>query len=444
MNRLYRWTALLLVLLMSMMIISGCKSGEEEDFSASNDDWVGVTDPDDEDEKPPEKEEDPKGETSNKEDPDEEPSKEEDPKGETSKEEDPKEENPKEEDPKEETAGKDDPSAMEKENSGTLIKFLSQNVKHGGNTYYGEKGDGTGINIYNRLRRFKSLVQTQNPDVIFYNECRNTMFRFYEEDPFFNETYSMLYEYRWGDRPDLGGLMSEPVLFKKSKYELLDNGHFWISPTPNQPGPGYGDQGMADISMWVKLKDKETGAIFYCYCAHFDPGNEECYIPAMQQYYDIFNKLPKDAYAFVAGDYNYGYRTANYELAVDWDEIVDLRDVAMNMSKDGLCELGGMASGHNLAMEAAPAPLPQVNTKNPQIDQIMMKPNPHVAVDRYGFDYNVYGYEEEGISKGHISDHFGLVAYVRIDTKPDYSQYHVEHDYGSNPILFNEDVLMTF
>lgn len=453
MNKLYKFIALLLALLVTLTMVAGCKSADNEDFTASNENWVDVTDPDEE-KKETDKETEKEDKEAEGDDPKEEDPKEEDPK-ENSKEdpkenskEDPKEENPKEEDPKEEEPKEEDPKeedqpAVKKESSGTLIKFLSQNVKHGGNTYYGEKGDGTDINIYNRLRRFKSLVMTQDPDVIFYNECRNTMFRFYEEDEYFSKTYTMLYEYRWEDRPDLGGLMSEPVLFKTAKYELLDSGHFWISETPNQPGAGFGNQVMADISMWVKLKDKETGSVFYCFNAHFDPGNEECYIPAMQLYYDRFAKMKDSDYAFVGGDYNYGYRTANYQLAVDWNEIVDLRDVAMNMNADGLCELGGMASGHNLAMEAQPAPLPQVNTKNPQIDQIMMKPNPRVAVDRYGFDYNIYGYEEEGIAKGHISDHFGLVAYVRIDTDVDYSQYHVEHEYEGS-MWFNEDVLMTF
>ena len=58
-----------------------------------------------------------------------------------------------------------------------------------------EKGDGTGNNIYNRLRRFKSLVQTHDPNVIFHSEARVGAVSFMEEDPYFSQVYTLYYRY---------------------------------------------------------------------------------------------------------------------------------------------------------------------------------------------------------------------------------------------------------
>ncbi|MBQ7935338.1 MAG: hypothetical protein IJ333_03205 [Clostridia bacterium] len=432
-----KWMNVFLIAVLTVAMLGGCKTADVEE-SASADSWVEVKD--EEQTKTEETLDQPTNETSKEEVSlnDKNKPSEETPETKEPEQVQPEQESPVEKEPSEETTKQpeeEEPAPVEKESSGTAITFLSQNVKHAGEKAYGEKGDGTDSNIYNRLRRFKSLVQANDPDVIFYNEARRTAFNFLPNDPYFSQTYTMVYHYRWEEHPELGGIMGEPVLFKTAKYELLDSGHFWIAPNPYNPGHGFGDQEMADVSSWVKLKDKATGVEFYCYCAHFDPNNSAVYIPAMRLYYERFAKMEKGAYAFVGGDYNVYYRSGDYLGMMEWDQIIDLRDMAMNMKADGLCELGGMGSGHNLAYGRG-EPMPEVNYKTPQIDYVMAKPNLHMAVDYYGFDYTVYDYPEEGIAAGHISDHWGLVVKVRIDTDADYSQYQCKHNYGDNPIYF--------
>jgi len=327
---------------------------------------------------------------------------------------------------------------MEKETSGTSLTLISQNVKHAGYTAYGEKGDGTGNNIYNRLRRFKTLVLTHDPDIIFFNEAKETAKRFFNEDGHMSQTYN----YVWQDRHSTlaGHIMSEPVLWKTSKFETLETGHFWISPTPNNEGPGFSGQAGADVSTWVKLKVKKTGEIVYAYCLHTYHGadNRDACVGALKLYYQRFKQMEKGAYAFVGGDYNTRYRSSVYEEMMDWEQIVDLRDVAMMMNKDGLCTLGGMYGSFNGTEFNNGQIPPEENRGNKtQIDHITMKPNPHVAVDHYGFDYTVYDYAAEGIAQGMISDHWALVVKVRINTTPDYSQYHQPYDYGEGSYYFN-------
>ncbi|MBQ7936731.1 MAG: hypothetical protein IJ333_10375, partial [Clostridia bacterium] len=58
----------------------------------------------------------------------------------------------------------------------------------------------------------------------------------------------------------------------------------------------------------------------------------------------------------------------------------------------------------------------------------------------YGFDYTTYDNKEEGIQAGYISDHWGLVVKVRIDTDVDYSAYQAEpYDYPNNDYYFDTD-----
>ena len=457
----YKWIALLSVLVLALGMLSGCK-GEKEDLAVS-DDWIGIEENQDPAGK---KEENKKPSSEQKEDSQKEESEEEDHKNSVSdptvKEEDDGEKKEEEKNPSEEPDEKEDtdqsggaeeePAEKEepwvpvkKESSGTALTFLSQNVKHSGYTAYGTKGDGTSKDIYNRLRRFKTLVTTQDPDVIFFNEAKATAQNFFNEDPYMSQTYDYVWQHRHSTLE--GHLMSEPVLYKTSEFKALETGHFWISPTPNREGPGFGDQKGADVSTWAKLQVKSTGEIVYCYCLHTDPGNAAACIGALQLYYDRFEKIEKDAYAFVGGDYNCHYRSETYNQMVEWDKIVDLRDVAMYLHQDDLCTLGGMASGHNLAFNKDGVLIPNVEspteggmkTAHHQIDYVMMKPHPNVCVDHYGFDYTVYGYPDEGIAKGHISDHWGLVVKVRIGTDADYSQYQREQfEYtADNPMWFN-------
>lgn len=465
MKKINKW-ALLLIAVMLIGMLSGCKSNREEEPAVS-DDWVGVVDREEEDSKDDSKEDDTskKEEDSDKKEEQNNSSDQKDPTDDSAgkkEPEDDKNDTGKEPTPDKTPAdngGKDDQEPDEgngggsadewvpvkKEDSGTAITFLSQNVKHAGYTPYGEKGDGTSANIYNRLRRFKTLVTTQDPDVIFFNEAKATAQNFFDEDPYMSQTYDYVWQHRHSSLA--GHLMSEPVLYKTSEFKALETGHFWISPTPNREGPGFGGQPGADVSTWAKLQVKATGEIVYCYCLHTDPGNPEACIGALQLYYDRFAKIEKDAYAFVGGDYNCYYRTDTYNSMVEWDQIVDLRDVAMYLNQDGLCTLGGMASGHNLAFNQTGVLIPSVETpteggmktEHHQIDYVMMKPHPNVCVDHYGFDYTVYDYPAEGIAKGHISDHWGLIVKVRIGTDADYSQYQAEpFEYSAeHPMWFN-------
>ena len=427
---------LLLAAVLTVGMVSGCKSNQDEEPAVS-DDWVGVVEQEKEETAPKpsqgeegqEPSETPAPEQEEQPAPQEPAGKEPVSKPDVSVPEPPAQEQvPEGSEEKEET---EEPvvKPVEKESSGVPITFLSQNIRHAGSNL-GTKGDGIGNNVYNRMRRFKSLVQAQDPDIIFYSEARIGAISFMEEDPYFSQVYTLHYRYE-------NKVQAEPLIYKTAKYEAVDKGFFWQSPTPTIPS-GY--DGRETIVSWAILRDKASGAEFYCASTHFRPGNKmEIALPSMEQFIKISQEMDEDAYAFFGGDFNVHYRTDVYNLMMNWDAIIDLRDMAMHMRKDGLVTFGGMQRGHNVNFDAAtenPALMPAVSESGHQIDYVMAKPHPHMAVDYYGFDYKIYDYPEDGVQAGHISDHYGLIVKVRIQTDADYSQYQRQYDYEDTPVYF--------
>lgn len=428
--------ALLLAAVLTATMIGGCKSREEE--PAVSDDWVGVIEQEKEEanvEKPQDGEEEkapseiPSPEQEEQPAPQEPAGKDPVPQSKDPEPKPPAQEQVPVESDKEQDAEEPVVKPVEKEESGVPITFLSQNIRHAGSSL-GTKGDGIGNNIYNRMRRFKSLVQARDPDIIFYSEARIGAISFMEEDPYFSQVYTLHYRYE-------NGVQAEPLIYKSAKYEAVDKGFFWQSPTPTIPS-GY--DGTETIVSWAILRDKASGAEFYCASTHFRPGNKmEIALPSMEQFIKIAQEMDEDAYAFFGGDFNVHYRTDVYNLMMDWDAVIDLRDMAMHMKKDGLVTFGGMQRGHDVNYDAAtenPDLMPAVAESGHQIDYVMAKPHPHMAVDYYGFDYKIYDYPEDGVQPGHISDHYGLIVKVRIQTDADYSQYQRQYDYEDTPVYF--------
>jgi len=59
------------------------------------------------------------------------------------------------------------------------------------------------------------------------------------------------------------------ILYRTAIFERLDQGHWWLSPTPEQPSSGFGNV-VPRIVVWVKLKHRESGSELYFFNTHFD------------------------------------------------------------------------------------------------------------------------------------------------------------------------------
>jgi endonuclease/exonuclease/phosphatase family metal-dependent hydrolase len=69
------------------------------------------------------------------------------------------------------------------------------------------------------------------------------------------------------DGKEAGEFMT--IFYRKSRFEKVDAGTFWLSPTPDKPGLGW-DAVCNRTCTWIKLKDKATKKYFYHFNTHFD------------------------------------------------------------------------------------------------------------------------------------------------------------------------------
>jgi endonuclease/exonuclease/phosphatase family metal-dependent hydrolase len=59
------------------------------------------------------------------------------------------------------------------------------------------------------------------------------------------------------------------IYYKKAQFDLVASGDFWLSATPEKPGPGW-DANLNRICSWVQLKEKKSGKTFHVFNAHYD------------------------------------------------------------------------------------------------------------------------------------------------------------------------------
>ncbi len=447
-----RWISLLLIGPLTFALLGGCaKAPAEED--AVSDSWIGVEDNDNQPDKKPDAgktEEDP--DKGGKPDvaPDDAGKTEEDPdtgKPDKTPDTGKPDETPDTGKPDEEPdtgkteEGTDEPTPITKEESGVPLTIMVQNLRTAGTQNANTQGQrtdtlgrtGQANELYSRARRFRENVKRVDPDVILGCEGTIGWIQWFQSNDYFKKNYDLVYHWADGGKAPVGNDGSKPILYKKARFTLLDQGVFWYSETPTHPSFFTSGEAMKNCT-WAKLKEKESGEVFYAYAIHIrNDAHLEDSAGTGWKSLDLLIKtaenLPKGSYAFFGGDYNIRYRDDVYQMCMNFDVMLDLKDQALNMAKDGLSEIGGNsgsvcpeyereATGGNYGTpKIIAAPRSQL------IDHLMAKTNPRMAVDYWGYDYTTTAVPEENVVEGYVSDHYALVVKLRIATDVDYSRY---------------------
>ena len=140
------------------------------------------------------------------------------------------------------------------------LKILCQNMKYAAC----KKIEDPNITADVRRHRFQWLVKKYDPDIIGMQEVDELWRSMLRED--FREEYDMYYLYRGSLK---GSNEAEPVMWKKDKFEKVEEGSFWLSETPDTPYPPGFDQYYPRICNWVRLKEIESGRIIRIGSTHF-------------------------------------------------------------------------------------------------------------------------------------------------------------------------------
>ena len=306
------------------------------------------------------------------------------------------------------THSEPDPDAPAlKENA--VIKLMSLNLK-----YDDEDDQGTDNDARIRQYRLKALVEKYDPDVIGTQEFD----AFWESamPTLFGEDYEIYFEYRDHRNPPKGSNEASAILWKKDKFELLEQGYFWLSENPNSTVPGFG-QYYPRICNWVRLKDKQSGKIVRIASTHFgiykdDDGNPDTYpVEVIRKLFEKeCEKAGDEPYLFM-GDFNIGYQDSppdeRYNVLTTTNKFYDLRPAAEAAARKGQCELGDIRTGTNGAYN-------KNNNGTRVIDYIFAGNNAPIEIQKFGYCYDRIAVPERGISKGPFSDHYAVYAEVKI------------------------------
>ncbi|HOC67715.1 MAG TPA: endonuclease/exonuclease/phosphatase family protein [Candidatus Hydrogenedentes bacterium] len=191
------------------------------------------------------------------------------------------------------------------------------------------------------------------------------------------------------------------LFYRKSRYEVLDSGQFWLSPNPKLPfGFGWLKLSAPRYLTWVCLRDRDTGFTFLFLNSHLDnnPLNKENSAPLI---FKTFGPHAAQMPMIFTGDFNTNPTTDRYEVLRKGDG----EDVVFHNSADiaarRVQRLGSTGDGTEFtAFEHT-------------IDHIFLAGPAKKEVLNWVVNNNVYGPEQRS-----PSDHPAIFAEVRFESLP--------------------------
>ncbi len=109
-----------------------------------------------------------------------------------------------------------------------------------------------------------ALIRKMNLDAFGMQEVRPDQAEFLREQL---PEYIFVGEHRGADRKSDE---ASPVFYRKSRFEALKSGTFWLSETPDVPGVKGWGAACPRVCSWMWLKDRETGKTFCFANTHTD------------------------------------------------------------------------------------------------------------------------------------------------------------------------------
>lgn len=268
----------------------------------------------------------------------------------------------------------------------TDVRVMSYNIR------YGTAKDGD--NHWDKRKEFLiETIKAFNPDLLGTQETLGFQRDYLAEKL---SGYEVLGVGR-DDGKEAGEMAA--LYFKRSRFEKLDGGHFWLSETPDKPGSKSWDTSLTRMVTWVKLRDKlqpKARPIAY-FNTHFDHRGEQARVESAKLIRRKVEEAAKTCRVIVTGDFNAGEDSKPYQafFGVDESKPSPLRDVfrVVHPKRD--------------ANEGTFSSFKATETTGPRIDWISVSAEWDVVkseIDRTA---------REGRTP---SDHFAMIAVVRPRT----------------------------
>lgn len=172
-----------------------------------------------------------------------------------------------------------------------FVRVMSFNIR------YDEPRDG--LNAWtNRKTKVSDIIRFHKADLIGVQEALFGQLK---------DLASLLSEFDWSGVGRTDGKNDgefSAILYRKSRFKLLESKTFWLSETPDTAGSRGWDAALPRIVSWGKFYDRQSKKTFYQFNTHFDhqgaTARRESARLLMKKATEISGKLP----FFVTGDFN--------------------------------------------------------------------------------------------------------------------------------------------
>ena len=171
------------------------------------------------------------------------------------------------------------------------LSVMSYNIK------YANENDGE--NSWSKRKdHLAAQIQFYEPHIFGVQEALHSQLEFLKAE-------IPGYDY-FGKGRDDGAQKGEfsAIFFKAEKFELQEEGTFWLSPTPEVPGKGW-DADYPRVCTFGKFKNKESGEEFWVFNTHFDHVGVEARAQSVKLIHKKMQQLNKDNLPLILmGDLN--------------------------------------------------------------------------------------------------------------------------------------------
>lgn len=143
----------------------------------------------------------------------------------------------------------------------------------------------------------------------------------------------------------------EAIFFKKDKFILLQHGDFWLSETPEKPGPGW-DARLNRICTWALLQDKQSRKRFYVFNVHFDHQGIQARKESSNLMLTKIKSIAGNNPVVLTGDFNGDHQSEWYLTLANSGLLRDaLKDVAQPYFNNGSFNSFGKSLAHHSVID---------------------------------------------------------------------------------------------